>query len=85
MYCSVTFLMQSSLIYQQAETGKSRFQNYFLLSLPVDITCYYNGFHGDLNETLFVGDVDDASKELVKTAYECMMAAINESKEEICI
>lgn len=46
----------------------------------LDITCYYNGFHGDLNETLFVGNVDDASKELVKTAYECMMAAINEIK-----
>jgi len=51
----------------------------------LDITCYYNGFHGDLNETLFVGNVDDASKELVKTAYECMMAAINESKEGIFI
>ena len=63
----------------------SRFQNRFLLFLLVDITCYYNGFHGDLNETLFVGNVDDASKELVKTAYECMMAAINESKEGIFI
>ena len=46
----------------------------------MDITCYYNGFHGDLNETVFVGDVDEASKNLVKTAYECMMAAVNESK-----
>eukprot|EP00795_Rhopilema_esculentum_P008636 gene8636-14651_t len=46
----------------------------------LDITCFYNGFHGDLNETLFVGDVDEASKLLVKTAYECMMAAINEIK-----
>eukprot|EP00112_Aurelia_sp_Birch-Aquarium-sp1_P018302 Seg435.12 transcript_id=Seg435.12/GoldUCD/mRNA.D3Y31 product="Methionine aminopeptidase 1" protein_id=Seg435.12/GoldUCD/D3Y31 len=46
----------------------------------LDITCYYKGFHGDLNETLFVGEVDDASKNLVKTAYECMMSAIHEIK-----
>ena len=42
----------------------------------VDITVYHGGFHGDLNETLFVGNVDEASKHLVKTAYECMMKGI---------
>eukprot|EP00794_Sanderia_malayensis_P012137 gene12137-13390_t len=46
----------------------------------LDITCYYKGFHGDLNETLFVGDVDEESKHIIKTAYECMMTAINEIK-----
>lgn len=47
---------------------------YFL----VDITCYYDGFHADLNETLFVGKVDEESQKLVKTAYDSLMAAVNE-------
>lgn len=46
----------------------------------LDVTCYYNGFHGDLNETLFVGNVDDEGKQLVQTAYDCLMAAIAEVK-----
>ncbi|PIK56372.1 putative methionine aminopeptidase 1, partial [Apostichopus japonicus] len=43
----------------------------------VDITVYYNGYHGDLNETFFVGKVDDKSKELVQATYECLKEAIN--------
>uniref|UniRef100_A0A7M5WXM5 Methionine aminopeptidase n=1 Tax=Clytia hemisphaerica TaxID=252671 RepID=A0A7M5WXM5_9CNID len=46
----------------------------------LDITCYYDGFHADLNETLFVGKVDDDSKRLVQTAYDSLMAAVNEVK-----
>jgi len=46
----------------------------------IDITVYYKGFHGDLNETFLVGNVDPESKELVKTAYESMMAAVSEVK-----
>lgn len=46
----------------------------------LDISCYYNGYHGDLNETLFVGKVDDDSKLLVQTAYDCLMAGANEVK-----
>ena len=42
----------------------------------VDITIYYNGFHGDLNETYFVGEVDEESKQLVKVTYECINQAI---------
>ena len=56
------------------------YPGYFVLNcFIVDITCFYKGFHGDLNETLFVGDIDESSKVLVKTAYECMMTAIGES------
>jgi len=32
----------------------------------VDVTAYYKGYHGDLNETYVVGQVDDASKKLIK-------------------
>jgi len=46
----------------------------------LDITCYYNGYHGDLNETMFVGKCDEDSVHLVKTAYECLMAAVKEVK-----
>ncbi|CAH1795381.1 unnamed protein product [Owenia fusiformis] len=42
----------------------------------IDVTTYFRGFHGDLNETLFVGNVSEASKKLVKVTYECLDNAI---------
>lgn len=42
----------------------------------VDITVYHRGFHGDLNETLFVGEVDEKSKQLTKVTHEALMKAI---------
>ena len=37
----------------------------------VDVTAFFKGYHGDLNETFVVGDsVDDASKQLVRVASE---------------
>ena len=38
--------------------------------INVDVSAYYGGFHGDLNETFVVGEVDDASKKLVKVTHE---------------
>jgi methionyl aminopeptidase len=46
----------------------------------VDITVYYGGFHGDLNETFFVGDVKEEYRHLVKTTYECLEKAIAKVK-----
>ncbi|XP_048132762.1 methionine aminopeptidase 1A isoform X2 [Rhodamnia argentea] len=43
----------------------------------VDITVYYKGVHGDLNETFFVGNVDETSKQLVQCTYECLEKAIS--------
>ena len=43
----------------------------------VDISVYHDGFHGDLNETFFVGKVNEDSKKLVNVAYECLMAGIS--------
>lgn len=43
----------------------------------VDVTVYHRGFHGDLNETLFIGEVDEKSKQLTKVTHEALMAAIN--------
>ncbi|KAG6432352.1 hypothetical protein SASPL_103928 [Salvia splendens] len=42
----------------------------------VDVTVYYKGVHADLNETYFVGNVDEASKRLVQCTYECLDKAI---------
>ncbi len=42
----------------------------------VDVTVYHRGFHGDLNETLFIGEVDEKSKQLTRVTYEALMKAI---------
>ncbi|KAI1295587.1 Methionine aminopeptidase 1 [Halotydeus destructor] len=42
----------------------------------IDITVYHKGFHGDLNETILVGEVDEAGKKLVQVTYECLQKAI---------
>lgn len=43
----------------------------------VDVTVYYKGVHGDLNDTYFVGNVDEASRKLVQCTYECLEKAIS--------
>lgn len=42
----------------------------------VDVTVYHRGFHGDLNETFFVGNVSDAHKNLVQVTYDSLCKAI---------
>lgn len=42
----------------------------------LDISLYIDGFHADLNETYFVGNVDEKSRHLVQSTYECMMKGI---------
>lgn len=42
----------------------------------VDISVFKNGFHGDLNETFCVGQVDQKSKDLIKSTYDALHAAI---------
>jgi hypothetical protein len=37
----------------------------------VDVTCYLNGYHGDLNETYLVGEADAESKKLTKVRFAC--------------
>ena len=44
----------------------------------VDVTVFHRGYHSDLNETFYVGEVDAASKHLVRTAAECLQKAIAE-------
>jgi len=43
----------------------------------IDVTTFNRGgYHGDLNETFFVGNVDEDGKKLVKTAFECLQNAL---------
>ena len=46
------------------------------MQFKVDVTVYHRGFHGDLNETLFIGEVEEKSKQLTKVTYEALMEAI---------
>ena len=36
----------------------------------VDVTAYHKGYHGDLNETYVVGEVDEESKRLIRVTAE---------------
>lgn len=43
----------------------------------LDVTTFNRGgYHGDLNETFCVGNVDEDGKRLVKTAFECLQTAL---------
>ena len=48
--------------------------------INIDISVYHKGYHGDLNETYFVGKPDMESLRLVTTAYECLDFAIKSCK-----
>ena len=45
----------------------------------IDVSVFKDGYHGDLNETYWVGDVAQSSKDLIKGTYDSLMKAI-----EIC-
>ena len=38
----------------------------------------FRGYHGDLNETIFVGEVSEKAKNLVVNTWECLEKAITE-------
>jgi len=42
----------------------------------IDVTVYYKGYHGDVNETYPVGEINDESRRLIEAAYESMMKGI---------
>ncbi|PNW82456.1 hypothetical protein CHLRE_06g279750v5 [Chlamydomonas reinhardtii] len=44
--------------------------------LNIDVTAYFKGFHGDLNETICVGEVDEEGKKLIKVTHDALMKAI---------
>ncbi len=44
----------------------------------LDVTIFLNGVHGDMSETVLVGDVDQRSRDLVRVTHECLMLGIAE-------
>lgn len=42
----------------------------------IDVTVCHEGFHSDLNETFFVGAVDERGRALVRCAYDALAAAV---------
>ncbi|KAF4525296.1 hypothetical protein B566_EDAN014817 [Ephemera danica] len=42
----------------------------------VDVTVFHRGFHGDLNETFFIGDVSPVARKLVNVTWECLSKAM---------
>lgn len=40
----------------------------------IDVSVFKDGYHGDLNETFLVGNVDDEGKHVVETAFKCLQA-----------
>ena len=48
--------------------------------INIDISCFYNGFHGDTNATYFVGNVDEVGQKLVNVTRECLEKSIAAGK-----
>src|SRR4051812_8246822 len=42
----------------------------------LDVTIYLDGMHGDTNATFLVGEVDEASRRLVRVTHECLWKGI---------
>ncbi|NXW09306.1 MAP1 aminopeptidase, partial [Fregetta grallaria] len=93
LYCSsvilqlhnynTTFLLVCVCPFTNQETRSEKYSantTICLVFFTVDITVYRNGYHGDLNETFYVGDVDEGARRLVQTTYECLMQAIDAVK-----
>ena len=47
------------------------------------MTAYHDGFHGDLNETYFVGKVSESSRKLVTATYDSLMKCIDACKPDV--
>jgi methionyl aminopeptidase len=45
--------------------------------INIDITVFYNGYHGDCSKTFLIGNVDDFGRNLVSTTEICLNEAIS--------
>ncbi|XP_064608219.1 methionine aminopeptidase 1D, mitochondrial-like [Liolophura sinensis] len=49
--------------------------------INIDVTVFYNGYHGDCSETFCVGNVDEGGRRLVNIARKCRDEAISVCKD----
>ncbi|XP_077175834.1 methionine aminopeptidase 1D, mitochondrial isoform X2 [Paroedura picta] len=50
--------------------------------INIDVTVYFNGYHGDTSETFLVGNVDESGQKLVEVARKCRDEAIAACRPE---
>ncbi|KAJ7774792.1 peptidase M24, structural domain-containing protein [Mycena metata] len=48
--------------------------------INLDVSVYYQGYHGDVNGTYPVGNIDDESAKLIRTSRECLDKSIEMCK-----
>lgn len=46
--------------------------------INIDVTCIYEGFHGDTSAMFFVGEVSEKAKDICDVAYQAMLKGIEE-------
>lgn len=46
----------------------------------IDVSAFHRGFHSDLNETLLIGNVDQAGRFLVENTRKCLDLAIEQCR-----
>jgi len=51
--------------------------------IKIDVTVFYEGFHGDTAATFCVGEVDAAGKKLIKITEECMLQGISAAGPDV--
>ena len=51
--------------------------------INIDVSVYKDGFHGDLNDTYLVGNVDERGRKLVETTRKCLDKAIEMGKSHL--
>lgn len=49
--------------------------------INIDVTVFLNGYHGDTSKTFLCGNVDDATRKLVKVTEECLQIGISVCKD----
>jgi len=75
------------MVYQTTEKSKTEVSDFgwaafdadtsFVDIVNLDVTTYNaGGYHGDLNETFCVGNVDEDGRRVVQTAFECLAKAL---------
>lgn len=48
--------------------------------MNLDISCYKDGFHADMNETYCVGKVSESSRFLIESTYDSLQKCIEACK-----
>ena len=67
--------------YQTAEHYKTEIGDI----VNIDVTVYYNGYHGDVSDTFTVGEVDKHAEKLIRVTRECLDLGIQSCKPGILL